>query len=55
LRLFENRGLRRIFGSRRYEVAGGWRILHDEITEGWRALHDEVTGGWRTLHEVTGG
>jgi hypothetical protein len=24
LRVFENRVLRRIFGQRRYEVAGGW-------------------------------
>jgi hypothetical protein len=27
--LFENRVLRRIFGSRREEVAGGWRKLHN--------------------------
>jgi len=26
----ENRALRRIFGSMREEVAGGWRILHNE-------------------------
>ena len=30
LRLFENRGLRRIFGPRRYEVTGEWRKLHIE-------------------------
>jgi hypothetical protein len=30
LRLFENRGLRRIFGLKRDEVTGGWRKLHDE-------------------------
>jgi hypothetical protein len=30
LRVFENRVLRRIFGSKREEVAGGWRKLHDE-------------------------
>jgi hypothetical protein len=30
LRVFENRVLRRIFGSKREEVAGGWRRLHNE-------------------------
>jgi PAS domain-containing protein len=28
LRVFENRILRRIFGSKREEVVGGWRRLH---------------------------
>jgi hypothetical protein len=28
--VFENRVLRRIFGSKRDEVAGGWRKLHNE-------------------------
>jgi hypothetical protein len=28
--VFENRALRRIFGSRREKVAGGWRKLHNE-------------------------
>jgi hypothetical protein len=28
--VFENRALRRIFGSKREEVAGGWRRLHNE-------------------------
>jgi hypothetical protein len=28
--VFENRVLRRIFGSKRYEVTGGWRKLHNE-------------------------
>jgi hypothetical protein len=28
--MFENRFLRRIFGSEREEVAGGWKRLHDE-------------------------
>jgi hypothetical protein len=36
LRLFENRVLRRIFGSKRDEVAGRWRKLHNE---GLRNLH----------------
>jgi hypothetical protein len=30
LRVFENRVLCRIFGSRRDEVTGDWRILHNE-------------------------
>ena len=29
-RVFENRGLRRIFGPKRYEVTGEWRKLHNE-------------------------
>jgi hypothetical protein len=28
--VFENRVLRRIFGPKRDEVTGEWRILHDE-------------------------
>jgi hypothetical protein len=30
LRVFENRALRRLFGPKREEVAGGWRRLHNE-------------------------
>ena len=30
LRVFENRALRRIYGSRRDEVTGEWRRLHNE-------------------------
>ena len=30
LRLFENRMLRRVFGSKRDEVTGEWRELHNE-------------------------
>jgi hypothetical protein len=30
LRVFENRGLRRIFGPKRDEVMGDWRKLHNE-------------------------
>jgi hypothetical protein len=29
-RIFEKRALRRIFGPKREEVAGGWRRLHNE-------------------------
>jgi hypothetical protein len=28
--VFENRMLRRIFGPKREELAGGWRRLHNE-------------------------
>jgi len=28
--VFENRVLRRVFGTKRKEVAGGWRRLHNE-------------------------
>jgi hypothetical protein len=28
--VFENRVLRRIFGPKREEVAGGWKRLHNE-------------------------
>jgi hypothetical protein len=31
LRVFENRVLRRIFGPKRREMAGGWRRLHEEL------------------------
>jgi hypothetical protein len=34
LRVFENRVLRRIFGSKRDEVTGGWRKLHNEELHG---------------------
>jgi hypothetical protein len=30
LRVFENRGLRRVFGPKRDEVTGEWRKLHNE-------------------------
>jgi len=30
LRVFENRGLRTVFGSKREEVAGGCKRLHNE-------------------------
>jgi hypothetical protein len=34
LRVLENRVLRRIFGSKRDEVTGGWRKLHNEELHG---------------------
>jgi hypothetical protein len=30
LKVFKNKGLRRIFGSKREEVTGGWRRLQNE-------------------------
>jgi hypothetical protein len=30
LRMFENKVLRRIFGSKRDDMTGGWRKLHNE-------------------------
>jgi hypothetical protein len=34
LRVFENRVLRRMFGPKTDEVAGGWRKLHNEELHG---------------------
>jgi hypothetical protein len=31
LRVLENRVLRRMFGPKREEMAGGWRRLHNEV------------------------
>jgi hypothetical protein len=31
LRVFENMVPRRIFGSKRYEVIGGWKKLHEKL------------------------
>jgi len=33
LRVFENRVLRRIFGPKRDELTGEWRILHEELND----------------------
>jgi hypothetical protein len=38
LRGFENRVLRKIFGPKRKEVAGGWRRLHNEELHNVKAL-----------------
>jgi hypothetical protein len=37
--VFENRVLRRIFGPKREEVAGGWRILHNEFCNLYTSLN----------------
>jgi hypothetical protein len=38
VRMFENRVLRRIFGPKREEGAGGWRRLHNEELHNLHAL-----------------
>jgi hypothetical protein len=40
--VFENRVLMRIFGSKRQEVAGGWRRLHNEELHNLYASPDIV-------------
>jgi hypothetical protein len=42
LRVFENRVLRRIFGSKRDEVTGEWRKLHNEELKGLYSLRNIV-------------
>jgi hypothetical protein len=38
LKMYENREVRRIFGHKREEVAGGWRRLHNEEFHNFCAL-----------------
>jgi hypothetical protein len=40
--VFENRVLRSIFGSKRDEVTGEWRKLHNEELNGLYSLHNAV-------------
>jgi hypothetical protein len=42
LRVFENRVLRRVFGSKWDEVTGGWRKLHNEELSGLYSLPNIV-------------
>jgi hypothetical protein len=42
LRVFEDRVLRRIFGPKREDVAGGWIRLHDEELHNLYAAPDIV-------------
>jgi len=53
LRVFENRVLRRLFGPKREEVAGGDRKLHNEepldlytSPDIVRVINEEGWGGW---------
>jgi hypothetical protein len=41
-RLCENRVLRRIFGPKREEVAGGWRKLHIEELHSMYSSPDDI-------------
>jgi hypothetical protein len=43
LRVCENRVLRRIFGPKREEVAGGWRRLHNEKLHNLYASPNVIT------------
>jgi hypothetical protein len=49
LRAFENRVLRRIFGPKREEVAGGWRRLHNEDLHNVHFSLDDIrkSKSWR--------
>jgi hypothetical protein len=47
LRLFENRVLWRIFGTKREEVAGGWRRLHNEELHN---IYEGVSKSFRIGH-----
>jgi hypothetical protein len=51
----ENRVLRRIFGSKRNEVIGGWRKLHNEELHDLYNWNDQVKedemGRARSTHE----
>jgi hypothetical protein len=42
LRVFENRVLRRIFGSKREEVARDWRRLHNEELHNFHASRNII-------------
>ena len=42
--MFENRGLRRIFGPKRDEVTGNWRQLHNEKLNDLYTHHQIFSG-----------
>jgi hypothetical protein len=66
--MFENKVLRRIFGPKKDELAGGWRKLHDEelrdlrsslsiiriikSTRMRRSRHAALTGGKRNAYRL---
>jgi hypothetical protein len=61
--VFENRVLRRIFGSKREEVVGGWRRLHNEELHnlytspniiGGDQIKEDDMGGECSTHEGDG-
>jgi hypothetical protein len=45
LEVFENRVPRRVFGSKRDEVTGEWRKLHNEELNDLYSLHNRVLRG----------
>jgi hypothetical protein len=49
--VFDNRVLRRIFGPKRKEVAGGWRRLHNEELHNFYASPNIVTEK-REMHAI---
>jgi len=53
LRVFENRVLRRVFGSKRDEVTGEWRKLHNE-EQGSLPLTQYCAGGKIEKNEMGG-
>ena len=61
LRVFENRVLRRVFGSKRDEVTGKWRKLHNEELSDLYCLPNIVrvvksrTKSWRACGTYGGG
>jgi hypothetical protein len=67
MRVFENRVLRRIFGPKREDVAGGWRRLHNEelqnlyaspnvrVIKSWRMRwvgHVACTGQMKNIYKI---
>jgi len=42
LRVFENRVLRKVFGTKKDEVTGEWRKLHEELND----LHSSANIVW---------
>jgi len=61
MRVFENRVLRRVFGSKRDEVTGEWRILRNEelrdlysLTNIVRVVKSRLRWAWHVARMVEG-
>ena len=53
LKVFENRALRRIFGSKRDEATGEWRKLHsEELNDSVLLIEKSRRMGWAAGHVV---